>query len=540
MRHSSSSHFHKQDTLLDDIDTSLDIIHAPEIQHTIPEKIGPYPIHALLSKKGFSILYLASDVKTKKPLIIKVLPQKFQKDSSYIDRFLQEAKIIGKASHENIVQFYGQGQWEEGLYIAMEFVQGISLRSLIESASLSLKNAFSMGIQIAKALSHLHRHQIIHRDLKPENIMLTEEAKIKLIDFGIAFMTNAELVQAINHKAFMGTPAYMSPEQKKPPHHISFASDIYSLGIVIYELITGKLSHGQVNLKHLPNHARTILNQCIESDVALRYSKVEDFIRDATKYLQSPEIDKDSLSSFQQQQRIERTIQDNFKELFPPPPKWSKVDLGLVTEWSCELTGVLYDFIEPKPGIYAIFCAESLDKNIASVLHISELRGMIRAFSKDMKNPVKLAFDLNMSIMENKLEQRFKFCYLILNPSANQLKYLSCGFHDLIHICSEIGTAKQIHNENPPLGQAANSQFIDISHNWSAGDIVLLHSIPWTEETQSINNKEVEKYFLSTGEKTSYLSAQKQIEQIEHQFRHNFLPGNPLFTHTFMAIHRNP
>ena len=152
----------------------------------IPQKIGPYKIETLLEQGGMSILYLGTHPETHEPTTIKVLSPKFVSNPEVTERFLREAEIIALADHPNIVKLYGHGKWEGGLYIAMEFIQGISLRQYILQTPISLKRALEIIIDIAYALCHLHTHGVIHRDLKPENILVTESGTIKVIDFGIA------------------------------------------------------------------------------------------------------------------------------------------------------------------------------------------------------------------------------------------------------------------------------------------------------------------------------------------------------------------
>ena len=170
--------FHKQTTLPD--------LHAGEARnYPLPQKIGPYKIESLLDKGGMSLLYLGVHPGTSQPIVVKVLLPKYLKNKEMMGRFLKEAQIIGMTNHPNIVKLYGQGQWEKGLYIAMEFIQGISLRQFIQQKSLSQKRALEIILQVAYALCHLHTHGVIHRDLKPENILITETGEIKVIDFGI-------------------------------------------------------------------------------------------------------------------------------------------------------------------------------------------------------------------------------------------------------------------------------------------------------------------------------------------------------------------
>jgi serine/threonine protein kinase len=243
--------FCKQDTLPN--------LTLEEQVSNLPPHIGPYKIDSLFNKGGMSILYLGIHPKNKKPLVVKVLSPKFIKNREVVDRFLKEAQIITLTNHPNIIKLYGQGKWEQGLYIAMEFVQGISLRQFIQQKSFSLKKALEIITQVAYALCHLHSHKIIHRDLKPENILITETGEIKVIDFGIAQLKGDSKTLTKNKK-IIGTPSYMSPEQKENPENVSYNTDIFSLGIITYELILGKISNGVIQKELLPNGLKSIID----------------------------------------------------------------------------------------------------------------------------------------------------------------------------------------------------------------------------------------------------------------------------------------
>ncbi|MBA3816172.1 MAG: serine/threonine protein kinase, partial [Parachlamydiaceae bacterium] len=158
----------------------------PIVNPVIPKSIGPYKIESLLDKGGMSILYLATHPNTKEPTTIKVLSERFLDYPEAVQRFLNEAEIIAMTDHPNIVKLYGHGEWTGGLYIAMEFIQGISLRQAILQSPISLKRALEIIIDIGYALCHMHTHGVIHRDLKPENVLINETGQVKVIDFGIA------------------------------------------------------------------------------------------------------------------------------------------------------------------------------------------------------------------------------------------------------------------------------------------------------------------------------------------------------------------
>ena len=225
----------------------------------VPQKIGPYLIEGLLEKGGMSYLYVAEAPETGEAIIVKVLSPQYLGHPEMVSRFLREADIIRMADHPNIVKLLGSGSWEGGVYIAMEYVQGVSLRQYLQKVPLSLKRAIELILEIAYALCHLHTHRVIHRDLKPENILVTKEGQIKVIDFGIAqLLFDNKLLQS-EQKRLIGTPVYMSPEQRENPENVSFPSDIYSLGIIAYELILGRSSHGHVVIGLMPKGIQKIL-----------------------------------------------------------------------------------------------------------------------------------------------------------------------------------------------------------------------------------------------------------------------------------------
>ena len=154
--------FYKQPTLVEP-----KIVETPP---TIPEKIGPYKVESLLSRGGMSLTFLGIAPQTRALIAIKVLSPEYVTHPEMAAQFLRESKIIGLTNHPNIVKLYGEGRWEGGLYIAMEFIRGVSLRQFIEQHSLSIKKSIDITMQVAYALSHLHSHGVIHGDLKPENI----------------------------------------------------------------------------------------------------------------------------------------------------------------------------------------------------------------------------------------------------------------------------------------------------------------------------------------------------------------------------------
>jgi len=256
----------------------------------IPSAIRGYRIEGLLKTGGMSTIYRGFHPETGDMTAIKVLSPKFLKDEEVINRFLKESEIIAMADHPNIVKLHDQGDWEGGLFIAMEYIDGISLYQYLQDHSLPYKKALEVSLEIAYALCHLHTHGVIHRDLKLENILMTRKNTIKVIDFGIAQILTERGEAEGKRRRIVGTPIYMSPEQKLNPDAVSYPSDIYSLGIIIYELVLGRTNHGKVHVSRMPKGLRPILTKCLQPLATNRYPDAVALITDLSHYMNSEQF----------------------------------------------------------------------------------------------------------------------------------------------------------------------------------------------------------------------------------------------------------
>ncbi|MES2273208.1 MAG: protein kinase [Chlamydiota bacterium] len=470
--------FHKQTTLPD--------FHVEEARPMpLPQKIGPYKIDSLLNKGGMSLLYLGIHPGNSHPIVIKVLLPKFLKDKEIANRFLKEAQIIGMTNHPNIVKLYGQGQWEKGLYIAMEFIQGISLRQFIQQKSLSHKRALEIILQVGYALCHLHTHGVIHRDLKPENILITETGEIKVIDFGIAQLHGELLEERITQtKRLMGTPIYMSPEQKENPLQVSYSSDIYSLGIIAYELVLGRLSHGVIHLALLPKNLRKIIESALKIDPKERYPDIVDFITDISHYIKTLSGEREEREE-EISDEVLNMIQQTRSILIPrTPPRWPHVEIGIALHEGMSLSGLYLDFFKLDQNRYCVVLAETLEAGAASLSHCSVLRGMVRMavelfFQNEKKDqhPIKMLNALSRILNEDPMDQDFGLCLLLLNPDKDQLSFVSCHYSALWHIPDGSKKVRTLITPNSPLGANPNATLLETANNWNSGDTVILHSL---------------------------------------------------------------
>ena len=197
-----------------------------------------YEIVEILGEGGMAFVYKAKDKQLKRNVAIKTLKPNYVNQEKFVDRFRREAQTAANLNHPNIVQIFDWGIEDEP-YFVMEYIEGNTLTSIISSnRTVGLNDILYIGSQVANGLKEAHKHGLVHRDIKPGNIMITPDGKVKVTDFGIVSLQNEES-DITKTGAVLGTASYISPEQAqgKP---VSFESDLYSLGTVLYELIAGE------------------------------------------------------------------------------------------------------------------------------------------------------------------------------------------------------------------------------------------------------------------------------------------------------------
>jgi serine/threonine-protein kinase len=202
------------------------------------ETLDHYRLDATVARSGMSTLYKATDLRDGKSVAIKVPHEEMEADPVLVERFKREQEIGRELDHPGVVKTYDEGPGSR-LYMVMEWVEGRLLRAILnEERKLPIERAVNLTLQICDALDTMHKHGVVHRDLKPENVMVDDADRIKLIDFGIAKKEDARRLTFVEVSKTLGTPDYISPEQVKGQRGDQ-RSDVYSLGAMLYEMLTG-------------------------------------------------------------------------------------------------------------------------------------------------------------------------------------------------------------------------------------------------------------------------------------------------------------
>ncbi len=262
----------------------------------IGENVGPYRILEQLGQGGMASVFKAYHAALDRYVAMKVLHPAFKEDPNFISRFQREAKVVARLEHPNIVPVYDYAEHKGSPYLVMKYIEGETLKARLNQRSLTREEAVEIATAIGSALSYAHNQGVLHRDIKPSNVLLSHDGSIYLADFGLARIAQAG-ASTLSKDVMMGTPQYISPEQAQGNQKLDDGTDIYSMGVVLYELVVGRVPFNadtpfsiihdhiytplpvpsKVNPK-VPKHVEKILLKALAKDRADRFQSVDELI----------------------------------------------------------------------------------------------------------------------------------------------------------------------------------------------------------------------------------------------------------------------
>jgi eukaryotic-like serine/threonine-protein kinase len=303
-------------------------------------RLGHYEILSTLGVGGMGEVYLAQDLDLGRRIALKLLPSEFTKDDDRLRRFQQEARAASALNHPNILTIHEIGSENSTYFIATEYIEGQTLRDYMSGAKMKMFEVLDVATQVASALAAAHAAGVVHRDIKPENIMLRLDRIVKVLDFGLAKLTEApttdtEAATLVNTEAgvVMGTARYMSPEQVRGLA-VDARTDVWSLGVVIHEMLTGRVPFSgetasdviaavlerepqplMSQVEEIPSELKRIVSKALRKDCEERYQTIRDMLVDLKSLKQELELDAKLKRSTQSQLEGIESTAANIKQL---------------------------------------------------------------------------------------------------------------------------------------------------------------------------------------------------------------------------------
>ena len=270
----------------------IDIADPAEVAKKLPQ----FEILELLGRGGMGVVYKARQVNLDRIVALKILPPLDAQSPDFIARFTREARALAKLNHPNIVNVYDFGETNGLYYIIMEFVDGANLRQLFQTRKLTSAEALAIVPKICDALEYAHEEGLVHRDIKPENLLLDKKGRVKIADFGLAKLLRREpldMTLTLSGMA-LGTLRYMAPEQMDKPETVDHRADLYSLGVVIYEMLTGETPVGRFELPSQKAQVDVrfdeIVMHALEREPARRYQHASEVKTDVENVTGKPQV----------------------------------------------------------------------------------------------------------------------------------------------------------------------------------------------------------------------------------------------------------
>ena len=389
---------------------------------------GEYRVTSLLGEGGMGVVYKATDPEGH-PVAVKVMGEQHTAKPHLVKRFAREFAICEMLDHPNIARALGAGREGSEFYFAMEFVPGRSLDDLIEAGGLGLGDSIDVVRQTCLGLGHAHEHGVVHRDIKPGNIIVQDDRLARIIDFGIAQKEIIGTRGVTLEGCVMGTPYYMSPEQSKDLAETDHRTDIYAIGICLYELISGRTPSGLLSPDAVPEGLGRIIGRATAYNRDKRYASMDELVADIDAYLAEGrvETDKQALLAVADGAKLRETM---MAVLYPKAaPVIAGVDFAYMYLPAAGVGGNYYDFIDVDTKSVGLLVGNLGQRpNAETSLFLAMVRSAFRLCARGVSDPALALALTNDFIAQEELDCFAVFSYAIVDTEEMTLSVATAGF----------------------------------------------------------------------------------------------------------------
>ena len=439
--------------------------------------IPGYKLERELGYGGMGRVFLAVNARNEM-VAIKALHPKSTIDSRLINLFNHEMAIASRLDHPNIVKILDSGCAGDCRYCVMEFLAGESVRSLLESNRLDVAKILSIVKQVGEALIYAHSHRVIHRDIKPDNIMITATGQVKVIDFGIAHEEEEEATTiSTADQVVIGSPSYMSPEQGRSDPAIDHRTDIYSLGVTFYEMLSGNSPSGLLRQDLLPSGLREIIVKAMAYHPQDRYPSVQAMLADIASFEATGAVEfaQTILDQIAEDDRLRRVLVEMlYPQQVPVSPVFELAHLYLPASG---VGGNYYDFLQLDERHLGILVGNVSERpDVRSALFLTMIRSIFRLVARETIDPAAVMKRVNALVAAENIDRFAVFSYLVADLEKQTVTIACAGFRPALLYSGSLHSLKPIQAGGLGLGIDPEADYENETVAVAPGDVVLLSS----------------------------------------------------------------
>ncbi|MFA5205853.1 MAG: SpoIIE family protein phosphatase [Lentisphaeria bacterium] len=439
------------------------------------QRVGPYTVLGRIGAGGMGAVFRARGADGRE-VALKVMNPELTANADLVRRFQREYEISAALDHPNIARVLDCGQdHDRGIYIAMELVEGRSAKALCQSGGADLVTTCDIIEQAAAGLAYAHAHNVVHRDIKPENLLVRPDGVVKIIDFGIARLDQPETVTLTLTNAVMGSPLYMSPEQRDNPKAVDHRADIYALGVTFYQLLSGRLPSGLISLELIPAGLRRILETSMAYEAGRRYASVQEMLDDLRRYRAGASLaaDRHALDEVTDNTRLrEQLIESLFPREVPVLPGFDLARLFLPADG---VGGNYHDFVSAGPGRLGVLVGNVSNRpGVRSALFLAMIRAAFRLSAEDGEaDPAAVLARINRFIAREGFDEFALVTYAVLESVGRRVHLASAGYRPALWWHAASQSFSQVAAAGMGLGIDADASFSREELALASGDFLV-------------------------------------------------------------------